>query len=250
MTALLLALAASAAAQSPMPYSKDVASSAPPAASTATVTASTAAAVAASTETVVDLSTGGVHVADGEKKPSRPIHAVIHPEAKAWEPLSLRPGGDPSQAETRVVLRLFKAKKGYKGAESKAKASARLHKDKDGRRLIVSVFPRALGRRRAHFEIRFRFVEGFVEDAKAALVSVVDRRSGVGAGLDSEELRAQGVEFEEDSPASGSILVSALDPRPSKSAFNAGTLKRAAFGDKDAGLADVSWSATGLPAKP
>ncbi len=55
---------------------------------------------------------------------------------------------------------------------------------------------------------------------KTAIVSVVDARAAAGAGLDSYDLRAQGVEFEEDSPSSGAVLISALDPRPSKSAFN------------------------------
>jgi hypothetical protein len=55
------------------------------------------------------------------------------------------------------------------------------------------------------------------------------------------------VEFEEDSPASGAILISALDPRPSKGAVNSGSLKRGAFGDELVGLADASWSVKGLP---
>jgi TPR repeat protein len=245
--ALLLALAAGAWAQSPMPYSGEPkpAPAPAPAASTATV-------VAASTVTVVDTSTGGVHVGTGspQAKLSRPIRAVLHPEAKTWEPLSLRAGGDPGQAETKAVLLIEKIHGRYKGTASKAKAIARLRRRKDDVWLIYSVFPKALERRRAHFEIRLRLVEGFVENVEASLVTVVDRHPGVGAGLDSDGLRAQGVEFEEDSPASGAILISALDPRPSKKAYNAGTLKQGAFADKNAGLADVSWAVTGLSGLP
>lgn len=245
LTAALLAiLALGAAAQSPMPFNTPDA----PATSTAPAV-STAAAVSTSTGAAeVAVSTGGVKVA-GEAKPKlkRPIHATLHAEAKDWEPLSLRAGGDPVLAKTEAVLRQAKAKGKYKGTPSKAKASARLHGSKDAKWLVISIFPKALEKRRAHFEVRLRLVEGFVEDAKASLTAVVDRRY-TGAGMDSDELRARGVEFAEDSPASGQVLISALDPRPSKTAFNAGTLKLAAFADKDAGLADVSWSVTGLPA--
>lgn len=238
---LALLLAAGAAAQSPMPYST------PDAPETSTAPAvSTAAAVAASTEAAVAVSTGGVKVA-GEAKPKlkRPIHAILHAEAKDWEPLSLRAGGDPETARTGVVLRLSKVRGKYKGTPSKAKAFARLHGPKDGRWLVVSVFPKALEKRRAHFEVRLRIVEGYVEDARASLVSVVDRQY-TGAGMDSDELRARGVAFEEDSPASGRLLVSALDPRPSRRALNAGTLTQAAFASQEARLCDVSWSVTGL----
>lgn len=245
--ALLLTLAAAASAQSPMPYgSGDV----QPAVSSAPAV-STAAAVSASTETAtVEVSSGGVKIAGGEAKPKlkRPIRATIHPEAKDWEPIALKAGGDPGQAETKAVLREEKVKGKYKGTASKAKASARLRAGKDASWLVFSIFPKALERRRAHFEIRLRLVEGFIEDAKANLVSVVDRQY-TGAGMDSDELRARGVAFEEESPASGQILISALDPRPSKTAFSAGTLKLAAFADKDVGTADVSWSTTGLRAK-
>lgn len=243
--ALLLGLALSAAAQSPMPYSGEAPAASPaPAVSTAAVAAST------ETTTTVVTSTAGFKVAGGAPKAKleRPMHAVIHPDAKDWEPVSLKAGGDPFQAETSATLRESKVRGKYKGTASKAKASARVHKAGQDRWLVVSVFPKGLERARMHFELRFRIVEGFVEDAKAAVVTIVDRRAGAGAGLDSYELRARGVEFEEDSPESGSLLVSAMDPRPSKSAFNAGTLKRASFGDKEVGLADASWAVKGLPA--
>lgn len=244
LTGVLLVLALGAAAQSPMPFNTP---DAPPATSTAPAVST--AAVTASTETAVAVSTGGVKVA-GETKPklARPIRATLHAEAKDWEPLSLKAGGDPVLAKTEAVLRLEKVKGKYKGTPSKAKAFARLHRSKDAAWLVFSIFPKALEKKRAHVEVRLKLVEGFVEDARAALVSVVDRHY-TGAGMDSDELRARGVEFEEDSPASGQILISALDPRPSKTAFSAGTLKQAAFASQDVRLCDVSWSTTGLPAK-
>ncbi len=247
--ALFLALAARAAAQSPMPFSGEAPA---PAVSTAPAVSS-ATAVAPSTATaaaVVAVSTGGVHVAGGSEKPKlvRPIHATIHPDAKEWEPLSLRAAGDPGQAETKAVLRVEKVRGKYKGVPSKARAVAHLRKRKDDLWLIYSVFPKALEKRRSHFEVRLRLVEGFVENVEASLVTVVDRQY-TGAGMDSVELRARGVEFEEDSPASGSVLISALDPRPSKTAFNAGELKLGAFEAQEVGAADVSWAVTGLPAQ-
>ena len=232
MTAWLLALALSAAAQSPAPISGDE----PPPGSQ----------VAASTEAAVAVSTEEVKAAP-KPSPKPRLHAVIQPEAKDWEPLSLRAGGNPDRARTEVVLRLAKAKGQYKGKASKAKAFARLRKAGPARWLVVSVFPKEFEKRRRHFEVGLRLVEGFVEGVKASLVTVVDRRPDVGAGLDSDELRARGVEFEEDSPESGEVVVSSLDPRPSKSALNSGVLKLAAFEDKDVRLADISWSAAGLP---
>ncbi len=115
--------------------------------------------------------------------------------------------------------------------------------------MILSIFPRALEKKRKHFEVRLRLVEGYVEEAKAVLVTVVDRRPRVGAGLDAQELTRAGVEFEEEFPDEGEIRVAALDPRPSSKAFNAGLLRGASFADRDAGLADVSWSVRGLKAR-
>lgn len=238
--AALLLLALGASAQSPMPYSGEAPAQTPPA-------ASTEAAVAASTETAeVPVSTGGVHVAEGVKPAlKRPIRAVIHKEAKDWEPLSLRAAGDPYAAVNAVILRQVRSRKGWEGETSQAESRAYLVKDGEDRWLVVAVFPRALARRRAHFEVRLRLVEGFVEDARATLVKITDHRTG-GATLTSEQLRARGVAFEEDSPASGRLEISALDPRPSKRAFNAGKLRAAAFADAGVRLANVSWSVKGL----
>ncbi|MDE2144209.1 MAG: hypothetical protein KGJ84_17510, partial [Elusimicrobia bacterium] len=160
---LLLAAALNASAQSPMPYNNPPDAAPPPSTAPA---ASTDTAVAASTQTAaVSASTGGVHVAVAEKpKLVRPIRAILHATAKDWEPLSLKAGGDPVMAQTKVVLRQEKVKRRYKGRASPAKAIARLLKGKDEAWLVISVFPKALAARRAHFEVRFRIVENYVED--------------------------------------------------------------------------------------
>jgi hypothetical protein len=251
VTSALLALALSlpAWAQSPMPYSGE----APAAPAPAAPAVSTQAAVAASTDTLSNVvtSTGGVKIGGGAPKAklSRPMHAVIHPEAKEWEPVAVKAGGDPFQAETRLTLREEKVRGKYKGTTVKAAASARLYKTGQDRWLVVRVFPKAaIEKRRLHYEVRLKIVEGFVEEVKAAAITVVDPRPEAGAGLDANELRENGVEFEEDSPASGTLLISAIDPRPSKSAVNSGALKLAAFSTKAGGLVDLSWSVKGLPA--
>jgi hypothetical protein len=236
-------LAGAALAQSPQPYMAPDASSA-----TATDAGAPPPTVAASTETAV-LTSSGASVA-GAEKPSltRPIHAVIHKDAASWEPVSLLVGGDPGAMRTRAVLRARRTKKGkVVGDLTHATASARVHPTGDDRWLVISVFPRALARRRKHFEIRFRIVEGYVEEAKAALVTVVDQRRRAGEGLDSAELTRKGIEYGEEFPDSGALVVSALDGRPSSEALNVGSLRRAYFADLEAGLAEVTWSVKGLP---
>jgi len=246
MTALAAFLLAGAAlAQSPQPYMDQPASTASAAAPAPT--ASTDTAVAVSTPAAA---TGhGAHVAGADKPLAveRPIHAVIHKDSASWDPVSLRVGGNPAAAETRALLRVRGQKAKRHGTASRARATARLRKAGDDRWLVISVFPRALEKRRKHFEVRLKIVEGYVEEAKAALVTVLDRRPEAGAGLNADELTRAGVEFEEEFPSSGEILLSALDPRPSAKAFNAGLLRGASFADRDAGLADAAWSLRGLP---
>ncbi len=209
---------------------------------------STQTAVAASTAAAqVVVSTAGVRTAGValEARLKRAIHAVLHAEAKEWEPLSLKAGGDPAAAATKVVLRQEKVKGRYRGVPTKATATIRLHKTKDESWLVVSVWAQALERRRRHLEVRLRIVEGFVEDVRVAVVSVVDRRYS-GAAMDSYELRTRAVAFAEASAEKGQVLISALDPRPSKSAANSGQITRVSFGDIEIGLADVSWAVVGL----
>ena len=243
MTGALLLLAAAAFAQSPPPL-KDTE---PPKASTAAAVSASTATVAASTSAAVAVSTAGVHAAPAEKpRPKAELRLVVHPEAKKWEPVSLRATVDSPVPENGVVLRQGKSKGQLRGSTSKAKASARVIKSRSDRWLVISIFPKTLEKKRAHFEIRFRAVEGFVEDVKVRVVTIMDSRPDVGAGLDSDGLRAEGVEFQDESPASAQVVVSALDARPGKAAFNAGALKSAEFSDRDLGTVSAIWSVRGL----
>lgn len=240
MIALAALLAVAAAAQSPAPYgSPEPAPDPAPAVSTAAVAASSAPAPSPG---------DGVHIAGDAPKPKlkRPIKAVIPKEAADWEPVGLKEGGDPHQASTGVTLKLVRTAKGAtKGERSKAKAVARAYQAKSGETwLIVAVFPKALEARRKHLEVRLRVVEGNVEKVEAALVTVTDRRAF--KELDKVALRRAGAAFEEENPGSGLVLLSALEPRPGKTSWNAGKLSLAAFADPTVGYADVSWSARGV----
>lgn len=199
----------------------------------------------ASTATVIKPG-DGLHVAgeEGEKpkpKLARPIKAHLPRAAKDWEPIGLQEGGDPYQASTGVTLKLVRtAKGGYRGERSKAKAWARAYPVKAGETLfVVAVFPEKLEKRRKHFEIRLRVVEGNVEKVEASLITVRDRRAY--RGIDRVALRRAGAAFEEEFAASGVVSLSALDPAPGRG-LNAGKLSRAEFPDREVGFADVSWS--------
>ncbi|NNN04257.1 MAG: hypothetical protein HKL90_00005, partial [Elusimicrobia bacterium] len=147
--ALALLLARGASAQSPAPYMGDdsTATSSAPAAAAAPTASTDTAAAAPSSSTVVGH---GAQVAGGVPTPTRPIRAVIHTSAARWTPVSLRAAGDPAAARTFVLLRIHGAGRRRRGTASRARASVRLHRTKDDRRLIVSIFPRALEKKRKH----------------------------------------------------------------------------------------------------
>lgn len=252
MTSAALAslLAVAAAAQSPM-YGANAA----PETSTAAVAASTAAvSISSAPASPEDDSTGrGVKVGGEEPKPKlrRPLHAVIHKRAAEWEPLSLRVRGVPGAATNSVALKVVRVKGRMRGENSAARSAARLHRGpRNSTWLVISLYPKSLEARRTHFELRFRLVEGFVEEAVAVAVTVTDRRRQKSDRLlDSFDLRAQAIEHETESPGSGEISVAELDPRPGASARNSGRLEKAEFAHKDLGFVNLSWSVRGL-AKP
>lgn len=239
--ALAVWLAASAAAQSPMPYERKTEPEAPAA---STQTAPSPAAPAKDEE-----SGRGVKVAGDEpkKKLARPMHAVIHADAKDWEPIGLRVGGVPGSGSNSVALKVVKVKGRMKGENSKAAAVARLH---DGRKestwLVISLYPDSLASKRAHFEVRLRVFEGFVENVQVAAITVTERRRKPSSKrLDAYELRSEGIEYQEDRPGSGRVLVSALDPRPGRRSLNSGRLEKAEF-SKALGFVNLSWSLRGV----
>lgn len=208
------------------------------------------AAVVQSTETAAGQSTETV------KAVQRAIFVKIHREAAAWTPVSVREGGDPAALKNSVKRRLQEVKvkargtvTGYKGDVSKAKAVARLHDVKGDRMLVVSVYPAALKAARQHFEVRYLIVEGFLEEVKIAAVRI-------GAGSppaedekrDSFALNREGVAFEEESPRAAKVIVAAINAKPGKNSWNAGTIRGAAFGAADLGRVDLSYSVKGVSA--
>ena len=180
-----------------------------------------------------------------QASPQRPIYAKISPESKKWKPISLSIAGDFRTIRTAVSFRSLIDVKKIK--TSPAKASAKVHGGAHSFWLVYSLWPKVLEVRRKHIEVRVRMVEKFVEEVRCAVVRVTDPRPGVGAGLDSDELRFYGVEFEEISGEAGRIEIAALDPRPSPAAKNAGRLRAAVFSDRDLNRVDLSWSTAGLP---
>lgn len=215
-------------------------------ASTATVAAST------STAPTDEVAGHGFKVGGGAPKArlARPMHAVIHKDAVDWEPLSIREGGVPGSAENAVSLKVVKVKGRMRGENSKARSAARLHKGKkDSWWLAISLYPKALEAKRTHLELRFRVVEGYVEEIEAAAVTATDRRRPpAGKLLDSYDLRDEGLEYQEERPGSGQFVVAELDPRPGSSSVNSGRLEKAEFADKDLGFVNLSWSVKGVRA--
>ncbi len=246
---LAVILCGPAAAQTGLPGYDKPAEPAP-----ASVAASTDAVAASTAPAAGDDSTGrGVKRAGDEPAPkpklARPMRAVIHKDARDWEPLSLREGGVPGEAQTSVALKVVKVGGRLKGENSKAKAYAAWRRGrKDSRWLVISVHPKSLERRRTHFEVRFRIVEGFVEQVEVAAVRVTDRRFVPSSKRppDSFELRELAVEYETEKPGSGALVVAELDPRPIAGAANSGRLEKAEFADKDLGFVNLSWSVRGV----
>jgi hypothetical protein len=178
------------------------------------------------------------------------MHAVIHKDAVDWEPLALREGGVPGSADNAVTLRVVKVSGRLKGENMRARSVARLHRGaKDSRWLAISLYPKGLEARRTHLEIRFRIFEGYVDEVEAAAVTVTDRGRPASAKLlDSYDLREEGIEYQEERPGSGQVVVAALDPRPGAAAVNSGRLEKAEFADGDLGFVNLSWSAKGVRA--
>lgn len=207
------------------------------------------AAASASTVTV-SSSTAPTSAGALKARTSRSIHAVIHKDAVDWEPVSLRTGGTPGSAGNTITLKVLKLKGRLKGEIAKAKSAARLHKGiKDSRWLAISLYPKALERRRTHFEVRFRIFEGYIEEVEVAAVTVTDRRRPPSARLlDSYDLREEGIEYQEERPGSGQLIVAELDPRPGEASVNSGRLEKAEFADKTLGFVNLSWSVKGVRA--
>jgi len=242
-----------------------------PAAPAAAPAASTGTAVAASTDTAVSTSSGtaapevqGYGIKVGGEQPAailaNPIAVHVHKEARDWEPISMRVGGDPGQAGNSFTRRIktvrVKGTKKTAGQSSKATAVARAHPLKGDTLLIISLYPASLKASGAHIEVRYLISEGWLEEAKVAAVTVRAGQPGYRHGAeDSVTLAMKGIEFREDFPSEGDLRVSALDPKVGKSARNAGRVSGAdfggaAYGEADLGLVNLSYSAKGVEGAP
>ncbi|MBI5241052.1 MAG: hypothetical protein HY926_11315 [Elusimicrobia bacterium] len=207
-------------------------------ASTPTVSASTAA-VAASTPMAAAPQTS--------EAPAVPrSRVVVHKDAADWEPVSVRlkpaAGG-----RTAFESQIRKVAGRYQGRKSPAKAAARVHPAGEDQWLVVCVHPAALRSQRIHLEARFLVQEGFLEKVELAKVMILGGEwSAQDEKEDSFTLRAKGVDFNEQTPAGAEVELSAIDPGPGPKAVNAGSVRHAAFGGRDLGFVDLSWSVTGV----
>jgi hypothetical protein len=199
-------------------------------------------ALALSTSAPVVSSTGTATAAVLPKKVN-PIHATIHAQARQWKPVSIQTTLAQTPTSSTVIVR---QSRGKGGISSGAKTIVTTRRTKNATWLVISIFPKALEKRRLHLEVRLRLVEGYVEEVSVLAVSVVDPRQGLGRDMNAEQLRGQGIEFQEESPSSGQLFISALETRAAKAAKNSGQLKFASFADKDLGVVMATWSATGV----
>jgi hypothetical protein len=176
----------------------------------------------------------------------RRSRVVVHKDAADWEPVSVRlkpaAGG-----RTAFEYQIRKISGRYQGRKSPAKAAARVHPAGEDRWLVVRIHPAALRSLRVHLEARFLIQEGFLEKVELAKVRIL---GGAWSAEDEKEdsftLRAKGADFNEQTPAGAEVELSAIDLRPGASSVNAGKVRHAAFGGRDLGFVDFSWSVTGV----
>ncbi len=219
-----------------------------------------AAAPTNSTDTAVDLSTGmdqthhGIGVGTGEAPVAAKGNAInvhVHKEAADWDPVSVKVIPDVGLNENSVTRRVHKVRiKGKtvtKGETSKAFSVVRLHKYKDNKMLVISVYPAALKKLRVHLELRLLISEGYLEGAKLAAVTLKAGQQAVDYGKeDSFTLERKGLEFVEDFPAEAELRISAISARPGKSSRNAGSVRGADFGGKELGLVNFFYGVDGV----
>ena len=266
LAALSLLLSASCAAQAGPSAAPAVPASSGPAVaqSTAAAVGVSSSAVAGSSATVttspLELGTTAPieEAAQPEQPPEHPIRVHVHREAAHWKPIGLRTAAeDPAtfmQIKTAFTRKIrastVKGKRVLKGEPSrKVKATARLHKVGEDLLLVVSVYPASLRSLRKHMEVRYRLVEGFLEEVQVAAVTI---RGGAPSpedeSLDAVALEKRGIEFREDFPGSGQVRVTAIDAKVSKRAYNVATVRKAEFGDRELGTVDLTYFAKGLAA--
>lgn len=129
---------------------------------------------------------------------------------------------------------------------SKMTASASVYGGGGECRLIISLFPRSLRKRKSHIEIRFLIEDLIVESARVKLVTV-DSDDAVGGGMDSVRLKEAAIPFSEESPRRASLTLQEIDPGFDEVAANRGLLKTR-FDDPDVGRVDAGYSLIGVRA--
>lgn len=167
------------------------------------------------------------------------IRVKVHKEAKEWEPVSLRKGGDPAALKTRFTRRIIKGK----GQPCGARAIARAHAVKDDRMLIVSIFPTCLKTLRKHLEVRYLIIEGYLEKVQAAVVTA---ERGGAPDDDSALLSRRKVPYLEEFPGEGLAKLAAFSLANGEGTVNAAALSGLEFADSDVGVASLAYKVVGL----
>lgn len=173
------------------------------------------------------------------------IKVVIHKASAAWKPVGVKAGGEGQAGHNSFSFRRKKP--------SQAKSVARVYRQGEDKRLVVSVFPRALQSERVHVELRFLVIEGYLEKLEVAEVTAAE---GAGPEDDAATLKAKGIAYQEEFPSAGALRISAIDARPGKGALNVGALTGAVFpkwlsessAKPGLGRVDLRYSARGVAA--
>jgi hypothetical protein len=144
-----------------------------------------------------------------EPQIERPIRVKVHKDAAKWEPFALKIAGDPN-------------------GPGSSKSRVRKYPLKDGDVLyVVNVYPPGIRWKARHHEVRFKIIEGWLEEVEvAAILSEIKE--------DSVTLRKNGVEFQQESPGSAEVRIAAFET--GSGGHHAGSVRKSELGD-------FSWSA-------
>lgn len=212
--------------------------------------------------------------AEDAPRPRRVSTVIIPREGAGWSPISVRKGGDPEALSNQAVLRIVRTKvkapaeeapppaEGEepapppppkyifkeKGRPTLTKSAARSYKSGEDRWLVISIYPLSLKDARTHFELRFKIVEGFLDGVEFKAVRRPGKFDKKDLEQDSFTLRRLGEEFLEEGPSGARVAVAAMEAKPGRLGFNAGSLTGAGFGSKDLGLVNLTYQAAGVSA--
>jgi len=126
---------------------------------------------------------------------------------------------------------------------SRAEAQASVYREGKKCRLVVSVYPESLRKRKAHIEIHYVIEKDSLSGAEVMLIELGAETPH--SRMDSVALRDLAVPYSEVVPHEASLSVQALNPCASELAGNSGTLK-AFFGHSDVGKVTVDYDVIGV----